>query len=69
MVTDFDVINVNHLNEDINANAVARYVAYSNVNDVPEIKAYDGKTKSADAGSTGLVFGTDSNGYLTIYFK
>jgi flagellar hook protein FlgE len=66
VITDFDVINVNHLNEDIDASAVARYVAYSNVNDVPEIKAYDGKTKSADAGSTGLVFGTDSNGYLTI---
>ena len=66
VVTDFDVINVNHLNEDIDASAVERYVAYSNVNDVPEIKAYDGKTKSADAGTTGLVFGTDSNGYLTI---
>lgn len=66
VITDFDVINVDHLNEDIDAAAVERYVAYSNVNNVPAIKAYDGKTLSADAGSTGLVFGTDADGYLTI---
>ena len=66
VTTEFDVINVNHLNEDIDASAVERYVAYSNINNIPEVKAYDGKTKSADAGSTGLVFGTDGSGYLTI---
>ena len=61
VITDFDVINVNHLNEDIsNANAVERYVAYSNVNDVPEVKAYDNKLKSADATGTNLAFGTDA---------
>ena len=66
VTTEFDVINVNHLNEDIDASAVERYVAYSNINQIPEVKAYDGKTKSADAGTTGLAFGTDGSGYLTI---
>ena len=43
VTTEFDVINVNHLNEDIDASAVERYVAYSNINNIPEVKAYDGK--------------------------
>ena len=63
MITDFDVINVNHLNEDIDASAVERYVAYSNVDNVPEVKAYDNKLKSADAVANNLAFATDSDGF------
>lgn len=66
VITDFDVINVNHLNEDIDASAVERYVAYSNVDNVPEVKAYDNKLKSADAVANNLAFATDSDGYLTV---
>ena len=63
VITDFDVINVNHLNEDIDASAVERYVAYSNVDNVPEVKAYDNKLKSADAVANNLAFATDSDGF------
>ena len=69
VVTDFDVINVTHLNEDINASRQNRYIAYSNVNNVPEVKAYDNKLKSADATANNLAFGTDSDGYLTVTIK
>ena len=70
VITDFDVINVNHTNADIDASgAVERYIAYSNVNDVPEVKAYDNKLKSADAAANNLAFGTDADGYLTVTIK
>ena len=69
VITDFDVINVNHTNADIDASgAVERYIAYSNVNDVPEVKAYDNKLKS-DAAANNLAFGTDADGYLTVTIK
>ena len=69
VITDFDVINVTHLNEDIDANRQNRYVAYSYVDEVPEVKAYDNKLKSADAGANNLAFGTDGDGYLTVTIK
>jgi len=62
----FDVISFSHTNTDVNDvnvnnGAVSRYIAYSNVGDNPEIKAYD---NIFDAGT--FTTGTDTNGYLTI---
>lgn len=69
VITEFDVINIDHTNEDVTGSAVERYVAYSNIDGVPEVKAYDNKAKSADSGSNNMAFGTDSDGYLTVTLK
>lgn len=60
--TDFDVINVNHTNTAINSgNVTERFIAYSNVGDVPSVKAYDAKF------SSGIVLGTQTDtGLLTV---
>ena len=71
--TDFDVINVDHTNTAINAgNAITRYIAYSNIGDVPSVTAYDAKflTGVTNVGGTNvdnIVLGADGNtGLLTV---
>ncbi len=60
--TAYDVITVAHKNNDINSgNAVNRFLAYSNVNNTPEITAFDDFEKPAKT-----VFGTNSDGFLTV---
>ena len=60
--TAYDVITVAHKNDDINSgNAVNRYLAYSNVDNSPEITAFDAFNKPA-----ATVFGTNSDGFLTV---
>ena len=44
---NFDIISFDHLNEDIDAAAQERYIAYANVDDNPNIKAYDAKFEPA----------------------
>ena len=60
--TAYDVITVAHKNNDINSgNAVNRYLAYSNVDNTPEITAFDAFNKPADT-----VFGTTTDGFLKV---
>ena len=60
--TAYDVITVAHKNNDINSgNAVNRYLAYSNVDNKPEITAFDAFTQPADT-----VFGTTTDGFLKV---
>ena len=44
---NFDIISFDHLNEDVDAAAQERYIAYANVDDNPNIKAYDAKFEPA----------------------
>jgi len=70
---NFDVISVNHTN---NAVTTPRYLAYSNVGNKPEIKAYDtmfrqpggGAGAIANDGTDGTIkaLGVDADGYLTV---
>ena len=71
----YDVITVEHSNNDIMAdgskkqvssggtlgNPVNRYLAYSNVDNTPEITAFDALAKPADT-----VFGTTTEGFLKV---
>ncbi len=71
----YDVITVEHSNNDIMAdgsknqvasggtlgNPVNRYLAYSNVDNTPEITAFDALAKPADS-----VFGTTTEGFLKV---
>ena len=60
--TAYDVITVAHKNNDINSgNAVNRFLAYSNVNNTPEITAFDAFNKPAKA-----AYGTNADGFLTV---
>ena len=60
--TAYDVITVAHKNNDINSgNAVNRYLAYSNVDNTPEITAFDAFNKPAKA-----AYGTNADGFLTV---
>ncbi len=60
--TAYDVITVAHKNNDINSgNAVNRFLAYSNVNNTPEITAFDDFEKPAKT-----VYGTNADGFLTV---
>ncbi len=60
--TAYDVITVAHKNNDINSgNAVNRFLAYSNVNNTPEITAFDAFNKPAKT-----VYGTNTDGFLTV---
>ncbi len=60
--TAYDVITVAHKNNDINSgNAVNRFLAYSNVNNTPEITAFDAFNKPAKT-----VYGTNADGFLTV---
>ena len=59
--TQFDVISFNHVNTDVNNNAVQRYIGYSNVGDNPQIKAYDKKFASNQ-----FTTATNNDGYLTV---
>jgi flagellar hook protein FlgE len=57
-----DVITVAHKNNDINSgNAVNRFLAYSNVADVPEVTAFDAFNVPAKAS-----YSTNSDGFLTV---
>ena len=58
---NFDIISFNHLNEDIDAAQVERYIAYANVDDNPNIKAYD-KTYAPAAAD----FTANGDGYLVV---
>ena len=58
---NFDIISFNHLNEDIDAAAQERYIAYANVDDNPDIKAYD-KTYAPAL----TAFTADADGYLVV---
>ena len=57
----FDIISFDHLNEDIDAAAQERYIAYANVDDNPDIKAYD-KTYAPAL----TAFTADADGYLVV---
>jgi flagellar hook protein FlgE len=60
--TAYDVITVAHKNNDINSgNAVNRFLAYSNVNNTPEITAFDAFNKPAKA-----AYDTNTDGFLTV---
>ena len=60
--TAYDVITVAHKNNDINSgNAVNRFLAYSNVNNTPELTAFDAFNKPAKA-----AYGTNADGFLTV---
>ena len=60
--TAYDVITVAHKNNDINSgNAVNRFLAYSNVNNTPEITAFDAFNKPAKA-----AYDTNADGFLTV---
>ena len=60
--TAYDVITVAHKNNDINSgNAVNRFLAYSNVNNTPEITAFDAFAKPA-----ATVFGATTDGFLKV---
>ncbi|MFL2794737.1 MAG: flagellar hook-basal body complex protein [Paracoccaceae bacterium] len=58
---NFDIISFDHLNEDIDAAAQERYIAYANVDDNPDIKAYD-KTYAPAL----TAFTADGDGYLVV---
>jgi len=58
---NFDIISFNHLNEDIDAAAQERYIAYANVDDNPTIKAYD-KTFAPAL----TAFTANADGYLVV---
>ena len=58
---NFDIISFDHLNEDIDAAAQERYIAYANVDDNPNIKAYD-KTYAPAL----TAFTADADGYLVV---
>jgi len=58
---NFDIISFDHLNEDIDAAAQERYIAYANVDDNPDIKAYD-KTYAPAL----TAFTADADGYLVV---
>ena len=58
---NFDIISFDHLNEDIDAAAQERYIAYANVDDNPNIKAYDKTFAPALA-----AFTADADGYLVV---
>jgi flagellar hook protein FlgE len=70
---NFDVISVNHTN---NAVTTPRYLAYSNVGNNPEIKAYDTMFRQPGGGAGAIAndatdgtikaLGVDADGYLTV---
>ena len=70
---NFDVISVNHTN---NAVTTPRYLAYSNVGNKPEIKAYDTMFRQPGGGAGAIAndatdgtikaLGVDADGYLTV---
>jgi flagellar hook protein FlgE len=73
----FDVIKVNHTNATVNGgNAKERYLAYSNVANKPEIKAYDTMflqpganvtTATANGAANSIkALAVDADGYLTV---
>ena len=72
--TTYDVIKLKHDNDNINSGTpVERYVAYSNVGNKPEIKAYDQLFSIAggtigDNGTAGSIRGlaVDADGYLIV---
>ena len=59
---NFDIISFSHDNEAVsNAGAVTRYIGYANIDDNPNIKAYDQLFEPA-----ATAFGVNDDGYLTV---
>jgi flagellar hook protein FlgE len=59
---NFDIISFDHDNEAVdNDGAVERYIAYANVDDNPNIKAYDAKFEPPTT-----AFDVNDDGYLTV---
>jgi flagellar hook protein FlgE len=62
MPTLYDVITFDHENPQESVGGTERYLAYSNVNDTPDVAVYDKKLTAI----TTADFTTDANGYLQI---